>query len=554
MNPRIRYAAISFFAISIAVTLLLVWPEVNRSRAKTGTVTPAAYLKAGTPDPVEEIVTLKPARMISSTHFYSWRTKAPYCGAPTHAFEVSPTEEEIPGTVFAGFQHRYDAGAKVLGCPDGDNTVHRGAVWFDLSEIMSKAPALHVSVQSATLRFSPSLGCASELLVGTENWLKGHEDNTLIAGDRVATLGVCIPGPEGCSIDVSVETVVNNWLKGPEHGGYENYGFVFKGMQEADLKYSNADACVARFGDFSLILNYKYDEGPVAKLPDSYPLLCRGGDSFKLTTGGPAGSKDVGFTFSPGANPAKDGLMPGQCTWLDRGMRAGEPGRLAQSSGSAGAWTKELNSSDSYWTFNVYNAGEQLRATGAEHSTRPGTDVAKPGGSLPGGDSTAFARINHALAANGGTASASSELDTGRTALAANNGDTWGLHWGSDPATGSGWHDATKGVYPDWWRVDFKDGKPKPIDEIDVYAVQDNVTAPEMPRPDLFFTQYGITDYDVQYWTGGEWKTIASVAGPPNLVWRKFTFPPVKTSAIRILVKNAQNDYSRIVEVEAWER
>ena len=88
--------------------------------------------------------------------------------------------------------------------------------------------------------------------------------------------------------------------------------------------------------------------------------------------------------------------------------RPGEPARLAQPIENTQVWNKELDSSNSYWTFNVYNAGDQFQATGAERSKNPGIDIAKPGGSMPGGDVFAVAKTNFALASNGGVASASS--------------------------------------------------------------------------------------------------------------------------------------------------
>ncbi len=205
------------------------------------------------------------------------------------------------------------------------------------------------------------------------------------------------------------------------------------------------------------------------------------------------------------------------------------------------------------------SSGSEAARTQARHPPSPTPTPTTPGGILriplpgrppipPGVIDTV--RTNVALASNGGVASASSELDATRTAGAAINGDRFGLHWGSDPATGSGWCDATRGVYPDWLRVDFK-GK-KTIDEIDVFSVQDNVAAPDTTgRGGLLFTKYGITDFDVQYWDGSDWVTITSVSGNNN-VGRRFSFPAVKTTAIRILVKNAVDDYSRIVELEAW--
>jgi hypothetical protein len=157
---------------------------------------------------------------------------------------------------------------------------------------------------------------------------------------------------------------------------------------------------------------------------------------------------------------------------------------------------------------------------------------------------------NVALAATGAIATASSTLDSGRLPIAANNGDRQGIHWGSDPATGSGWHDANS-VYPDWLQIDFNGNKT--IDEIDVFSVQDNVMNPSEPTETMTFSQYGITDFDLQYWNGTAWVTLpgGSVVGN-NKVWRKFTFAAITTSKIRVLVNNSLDSYSRIAEVEAW--
>jgi subtilisin family serine protease len=161
-------------------------------------------------------------------------------------------------------------------------------------------------------------------------------------------------------------------------------------------------------------------------------------------------------------------------------------------------------------------------------------------------------RQNVALAANGATATASSTLDAGRTPLAAINGDRKGLHWGSDPATGSGWHDSTFGVYPDWLEVNF--GGSKTINEIDLFTIQDDYPNPVEPTDAMTFTQYGVTAFDVQYWTGAAWATVpgGNVTGN-NLVRRSFTFPAVTTDRIRVVVNNSLASYSRIIEVEAYE-
>src|SRR5437667_1880162 len=231
MNNKIRHTLYSLAGCSIVLTLLLAYPEVSRSRAKARAVLPPTELKSRTTDTVEETVTLSPANLNTWTHFYSWYTPLPYC---SRAAETSPVPEKFPGTIVAGFKHRFDKGATVFGCPDGSNTVYRGTVWFDLSDIVKKAPPLHISVKSATLHFNQTVACPGELLVGTADWMKGYPDNTLVPGDSVplATLpsgfrtskvpSEVLAGPcEACILEV--ETVVNNWVKGEEHGGYPNY-------------------------------------------------------------------------------------------------------------------------------------------------------------------------------------------------------------------------------------------------------------------------------------------------------------------------------------------
>jgi hypothetical protein len=161
------------------------------------------------------------------------------------------------------------------------------------------------------------------------------------------------------------------------------------------------------------------------------------------------------------------------------------------------------------------------------------------------------ATTNVALASNGGVASASSQWDAARGSSTTNNGDRKGMHWASDPATGSGWLDATGNSYPDWLQIDFSGAKT--INEIDLFCVQDNYANPIDPTEVMTFSLYGITTFDVQYWTGSSWITVpgGSVSGN-TLVKRKFTFSAITTSKIRVLVSNSPDGYSRLTELEAW--
>ncbi|HVS81029.1 MAG TPA: hypothetical protein VHE60_04785 [Pyrinomonadaceae bacterium] len=112
-------------------------------------------------------------------------------------------------------------------------------------------------------------------------------------------------------------------------------------------------------------------------IPRSYPLVCRGGPSLKIVI--LRDGTKIGFEFVRGTKPAGDGLAPGECSWIDRGMNADEPPRLSQyvedmDSLKAGTlapengWYEELHSPDRYWTFMVYNKWRQLNVTSARRS------------------------------------------------------------------------------------------------------------------------------------------------------------------------------------------
>ncbi len=155
--------------------------------------------------------------------------------------------------------------------------------------------------------------------------------------------------------------------------------------------------------------------------------------------------------------------------------------------------------------------------------------------------------VNAARPANGGTVAASSTYGTGFPASSVIDGDRRGMNW----EHGGGWNDATINGFPDQIQVNFD--QTKSINEIDVFTVQDNYQNPVDPTLAMTFSQYGITDFDVQYWNGSAWITIpnGSVNGN-NKVWNKFSFAAVSTNAIRVNVRNALAGYSRIVEIEAY--
>jgi hypothetical protein len=104
-------------------------------------------------------------------------------------------------------------------------------------------------------------------------------------------------------------------------------------------------------------------------------------------------------------------------------------------------------------------------------------------------------------------------------------------------------------MLPDWVEIDFNGNKT--LDRVIVYTLQDNYPNPIEPTDALTFSQYGVTDFTVQGWTGSAWTTLATVSGN-NLVKRAVTFSAFTTSRIRVNVTQALMQYSRLVEVEAW--
>lgn len=155
------------------------------------------------------------------------------------------------------------------------------------------------------------------------------------------------------------------------------------------------------------------------------------------------------------------------------------------------------------------------------------------------------ARPNLAAAANGATVLASTTMAP-YVASYLTDGDRKGVNFGV-------WLDNTFAAFPDWVEVNF--GATKTVGEISIYTRQDDAQNPVEPTEAQTFTLYGATGYEVQYWTGSAWQTVpgGTVTGNDK-VWRKFTFTPVTTQKLRVVVNaGIDNAYSRLVEVEAYE-
>src|SRR5689334_5485869 len=136
--------------------------------------------------------------------------------------------------------------------------------------------------------------------------------------------------------------------------------------------------------------------GASAFMQQSYELRCRGGGlkfnstpGRNLSTGEQMMNMTVDFAAGTQAASAYKTLSPGQCSWVDRGFRNGEPRQIrfeivyfaqqqqarhgsavdrsptaAESSPDAQNVPQYLTSSDHYWSFWVYNTNNNyLQAT-----------------------------------------------------------------------------------------------------------------------------------------------------------------------------------------------
>ena len=116
--------------------------------------------------------------------------------------------------------------------------------------------------------------------------------------------------------------------------------------------------------------------------PGVFPLVCRGGKGIRFKLSATPGGGKVVVSFLGGTAPADEGLLPGHCSWKDRGFRDGEPlsichdvttfvvGFGAEASSGVVATLLETGFGDylgalrldiSLFTFNVSNVGNCLK-------------------------------------------------------------------------------------------------------------------------------------------------------------------------------------------------
>ena len=62
---------------------------------------------------------------------------------------------------------------------------------------------------------------------------------------------------------------------------------------------------------------------PAAEAANSYPLICQGGGDMSARV---SANATIKLRFAPGTEAGA--VRPGECTWIDRGFRPGEPDTL----------------------------------------------------------------------------------------------------------------------------------------------------------------------------------------------------------------------------------
>jgi hypothetical protein len=323
MNPPFKAKFRARLPILLAVLFLIT--NITVSRIDNRLMRTVAS-KSPSVQPVEETVKLTPARMTTSKHHYTWVERGPN-------FVVAHGPEDTAGTMTVGYEHYYRSGTPIIGSDEGGTWVNRGAMWFDLSGIASKAPPLHVFVESAMLRYKTNADSGTRpdcdthrLLIAHVDWSKGYDG--LVPGDEFSTLLKTCPS---CGL-LDVGKVLNNWLRGEGHGGSANYGFVVAGNTEEDRPsggkghWLDNDACWTRYSDVSLTVTYKYDQPKSSGLGTITPPPAGSRTNVALATNGGVASASSLYGAAFAAAAVNDGDRTGVKWAAGGGWDDGTPG------------------------------------------------------------------------------------------------------------------------------------------------------------------------------------------------------------------------------------
>lgn len=160
-----------------------------------------------------------------------------------------------------------------------------------------------------------------------------------------------------------------------------------------------------------------------------------------------------------------------------------------------------------------------------------------------------MAFTNVAAAANGGTATASSTINSNFPAVNINDGNLASPNWGSGSPDG-GWNSAdnTPGTTV---QVDFDSAYT--ITQVDAATLQSSYSSSTPPAAGVTLC-YERQFYKVQLWNGSSWVDVSgldfSVSGD-TYAYTQVTGLSVSASKIRVLF-NSASSYFRWVELQAW--
>lgn len=152
--------------------------------------------------------------------------------------------------------------------------------------------------------------------------------------------------------------------------------------------------------------------------------------------------------------------------------------------------------------------------------------------------------INAGLATNGGTASAPNGTAGGSYAVAdVINGETSGARFGT---TGGGWQGliVPSEASPDYLEITFSGAKT--IDQVKVHMLD---------TTDQKAIDHALRKFDIEYWTGSEWKAVANIKDNTLGVLSQ-EFNPVIASKIRLKITatNGASNPAKVLEVEAFQK
>jgi len=311
MNTQIRSGAYSLLGVLIGLTLLLGYPGVNRSKARSREAKLTASVATRVVGIDEKVFTSPPGGLKTWNVFNEWHNDRSNCSRFHPESSSGPRDDVPPGQVLVGYINHFEGGSGPFPCEENSKDIYRGAIRFDLPELVKGAPVL--SADKATLRFKVVEGgvaaydgerrpitrvCEDRLFVADADWLKGFAggEPRLPGGELIKNIKEC--PSVGCSIDVT--KLVSDWIAGKK----DKQGFVIVGENEDWLDklipHDNS-VCQTRYGDFTLTVNYN---SPVyAPEPTHTPM--------------PTGSARINFALaSNGAsataqNYTQDDFIPG---------------------------------------------------------------------------------------------------------------------------------------------------------------------------------------------------------------------------------------------------